>query len=57
MALTIPALMVSGPLVGMGLGWLIQRWTGWGPWIKWVMLGLGLIAGIRETIKVIRKIS
>jgi F0F1-type ATP synthase assembly protein I len=56
-ALTIPALLVSGPLVGYGLGWLIRRWTGWGPWVDVLMLLLGLIAGARETIKVIRKIS
>lgn len=57
MAMSIPMMLLSGPLVGYGLGWLIRRMTGWGPWVEAIMVGLGLIAGIREVINVIRKLS
>lgn len=56
-AMSIPMLLASGPLVGFGLAWLIRRWTGWGAWVTWVMIVLGMVAGIRETIKAIRKLS
>jgi F0F1-type ATP synthase assembly protein I len=57
MALSIPTLMVSGPLVGYGLGWLVRHWTGWGAWVEALLMALGMIAGVREVIKIIRKIS
>ena len=53
----IPGLMVAGPLVGYGVGWFIRRMTGWGNWIEILMTVMGLVAGIREVIRVIRKIS
>ena len=57
LAMTIPMLLLSGPLVGYGLGWLIRRWTGWGEWVIAVCVLLGLVSGIRESIKVIRRVS
>lgn len=57
MAMMIPMLMAAGPLSGLLVGWLLQRWLGLGRWILWVMLILGLIAGARETIQVIKRIS
>lgn len=57
LALTIPMILAAGPLAGLLLGWLLQRWFGLGSWIVIVMLVLGLIAGARETIKVIRRLS
>lgn len=57
LALSIPTLMVSGPLVGYFLGVLVQHWTGWGNWVKWTLLVLGAVAGVREVIKVIKRLS
>lgn len=57
LALSIPTLLAAGPLVGFGLGWLIRHWTGWGEWVTWVMVLLGIVAGIRETVLVIRRLS
>lgn len=57
LALSIPTLLVSGPLVGFGLGWLMRRWFGWPEWVSYLMVLVGLVAGIRETIKVIRRLT
>ena len=57
LALMIPSLMLAGPVVGFGIAWLIGRWTGWRPqWFTILMVLLGLAAGIRETIRVIRRL-
>jgi F0F1-type ATP synthase assembly protein I len=58
LALMIPSLMVAGPLAGFLIAWLIGRWTGWQS--RWITVGLvllGMVAGVRETIKVIRRIK
>ncbi|MCE5230950.1 AtpZ/AtpI family protein [bacterium] len=57
LAMMIPMLMAAGPIAGLLVGWALQRWLGWGKWILWVMLVLGLIAGARETINVIKRLS
>jgi F0F1-type ATP synthase assembly protein I len=57
LAMSIPMLLLAGPLVGLGLGWLLNRWTHWGEWLQWVFMILGMIAGVREVIKVIRRMS
>lgn len=57
MAMTIPMMLLAGALVGYGLGWLVQRWTGWGDWVLAIGIGLGFAAGVRETIKIIRRLS
>lgn len=57
MAMMIPSLMVAGPLVGYAVGYLIRRGTGWGRWVEILMALMGLAAGIRESILIIRKIS
>lgn len=56
-ALSIPGLLLAGPLVGYGLGWTAKTYLGAPAWITLVMLLLGLISGIRESILVIRKLS
>ena len=55
-ALLIPSLLAAGPLGGMLIGWAIRRWTGWGGWVIVVFVLLGVVAGIRETVKIIRKL-
>ena len=56
LALLIPSLMAAGPAAGLLIGWLIRRWTGWGSWVTIVFLFLGLVAGVREVIQVIRRL-
>lgn len=37
--------MVSGPLVGVGIGYFLDWWLGTGPWLKLVFLVIGVGAG------------
>lgn len=57
LGLMIPMLLVSGPLVGYAIGYLLRRWLGWPEWVMYVMVLLGLVAGGRETFRVIKRIS
>ncbi len=40
--------MVSGPLVGGGLGWLVDSWIDSWPWGSGIGLLLGIMAGFRN---------
>lgn len=61
MALTLPMMMLAGPLVGYFLAVGLIHWLEIGPqWagrIKIIGVILGVMAGIRETVNVIRKLS
>lgn len=61
LALTLPMLMVSGPIVGYFMGYGLAYWLDlgdrWASIVKIVGVVLGMIAGVRETIRVIKKIS
>lgn len=56
-ALSIPGLLLAGPLVGYGLGWAAKTYLGAPVWTTLLLLVLGLISGIRESILVIKKLS
>ena len=57
MAMLIPSVMAAGPFAGWLVGRLIARLTGWGAWIEITFCFLGLVAGARETIRIIRKLD
>ncbi len=52
---TIPMILAAAPLVGYFLGHWIDRRFGTDPWFMMILLAVGLIAGIRETILILRK--
>ena len=55
--MSIPMLLLSGSLVGYFIGtWLDARW-GTDPWLMVVFIVLGFVAGVRETIRIIRLIQ
>jgi len=61
LAMAIPSLLMAGPITGylLGLG-IIRVFELSDPWAtrtKYICLILGLMAGIRETYKIIRKIT
>lgn len=57
MAMTIPAMMAAGPLVGWGLAHLAQRYLGAPEWTTAVGILLGLAAGMRQVMLVIRNLN
>lgn len=58
MAMQIPSLLLAGPLVGLGIAWLVKRLTGYeSMWLTVLLVMIGLVAGAHEVIKVIKRIS
>ena len=37
--------MVSGPIVGVTIGYFLDKWLETGPWLKFVFLFIGICAG------------
>jgi ATP synthase protein I len=52
---TIPMILAAAPLVGYFLGRWIDRRFGTEPWFTMIFLVIGLVAGVRETILILRK--
>lgn len=57
MLTTIPMLLAVAPLVGYYLGRWIDGRLHTEPWFSFVMLGIGFVAGVRETVLILRKVS
>lgn len=53
----IPAIMFTSPLVGYVLGGWMMRWFGTGEWLRVTMMMLGMVAGGREVVRIIRQAS
>ncbi len=53
---TIPMLLLVSPLIGYGLGKLLDRWLNT-HFLVWVFLGVGAVAGVREVVRVVRRAS
>jgi ATP synthase protein I len=51
---TIPMILAAAPLVGYFLGRWIDRRFGTEPWFTMIFLVIGLVAGVRETILILR---
>ena len=56
-AITIPMVLLAGPLVGWFIGSWLDKKFGTEPWFLTIMLIMGLAAGIRQTIQLIKQIS
>lgn len=58
---TIGLHMVSGPLVGIAIGYGLDLWLGTHPWFKLVFLLIGVVAGFKnvydDTQKLLRKMQ
>lgn len=55
-ASTIGLHMVSGVIVGVGLGWLLDKWLGTSPWFTGILLPVGIAAGFLNVWKDARSI-
>jgi F0F1-type ATP synthase assembly protein I len=52
---TIPMILAAAPLIGYFGGRWLDGKLDTGPWLSMVLLLLGLVAGVRETILILRK--
>lgn len=57
LGISIPGILCACLLIGAGLGSLLDRWLSTGPWLLLLFLCFGFVAGIRETIKLIRRMG
>lgn len=53
----IPFMLGVAPMVGWFMGDWLDRRLGTGPVLMLIFLGLGFVAGIRETITLVRRAS
>lgn len=56
-ATRLVAELVSGLVVGGGIGWLLDRWLGTSPWLLVVFFILGVVAGITNVFRAARKMN
>jgi len=54
---SIPTLLLVGPLVGYGIGVVLDRVFLTAPWLTSIFLLLGLISGARQTWLIIQRVS
>lgn len=47
----LSAELISGVLLGLAIGWGLDRWLGTGPWLLLVFMILGTVAGILNVIR------
>lgn len=51
---SIPFILALAPIVGYFLGQYLDTKFRTQPWLSLILLGLGFVAGVSETIKIIR---
>ncbi len=51
---TIPFLLLASPVIGYLIGKLLDRWLHT-KFLTWVFLALGMAAGVREVVRVVRQ--
>lgn len=51
----IPTMMLAGPAVGYGLGWLLERQFGGKPWVSVFGILFGLAAAFQQIILLLKK--
>ena len=52
---TIPLILAVAPLMGYGMGYLLDRWLSTGMALRLVFLGLGFVAGVREMLRLLKR--
>ncbi|MGB9691747.1 MAG: AtpZ/AtpI family protein [Candidatus Sumerlaeaceae bacterium] len=57
LGVTIPTTFAAAVVVGVALGYGLDRWLGTEPWLTLVFLALGFVAGIREMLSVLKKMD
>ena len=57
LAFRIGTELVSALVVGVGIGWLLDRWLGTAPWFLVVFLFLGAGAGIMNVYRTVNRLG
>lgn len=57
MGVMIPGMLFGCVLIGCVIGFYVDKWLGSAPWGLLVGLVLGSIAGVREMLKLLKKIQ
>jgi F0F1-type ATP synthase assembly protein I len=57
LAFAIPGLLLAGPLVGYGFGWLANVYLGAPEWARVIGLALGFVSGVRESILAVKRLN
>lgn len=52
---SIPMLLLISPLLGYWFGTLADRWLHCRPWGSTIGLVLGMVAGVREVVRIVRR--
>jgi ATP synthase protein I len=55
--MTLPMMMAATLVVSVAIGYYLDVWLGTKPWLLLLFLVLGIVAAIRETIILVRKMS
>jgi len=51
----IPVVLAAAPLVGYGIGYLLDGWLGTGWVLRLAFVGLGFVAGVREMLRLVKR--
>ncbi len=49
--------LVVGPIIGGGIGWILDSWLGTKPWFFLVFFVLGTVAGILNVMRTARQMN
>jgi F0F1-type ATP synthase assembly protein I len=50
----IPFILALSPIIGYFLGTYLDTKFRTAPWLSYILLGLGFVAGVRETIRLVK---
>ncbi len=51
---SIPFILALAPIIGFAIGQLLDRHFQTRPWLSIILLLLGFVAGVRETINIVK---
>jgi ATP synthase protein I len=57
LGVTIPTTLAASVVVGCVIGLYLDKWLGTGPWMLLLFLVLGIAAGIRQMLLILRKME
>ena len=57
LGLMIPTTFTASIVVGVGIGYGLDKWLGTAPWLTLLFLGFGIAAGVREMLSVLKKMD